>query len=250
MEQYKDRTAVVTGASSGIGAAIAMDLVKAGMIVVGLARRVDKIEALKKDLPEELRENLYGMYCDVCDEGDTVWTFDLIDAKFDGIDVLINCAGVFRETSLIDKDNSGPIREVMNTNVIGLIICTREAFNSMEKHERNSHVVHINSIAGHQIPFNMQQSSHNIYPASKHAVTTITEIHRQEFIRSKRHIKVTSISPGAVETEIVPGDYRERYGEIPFLQPEDISKSVLYILGTPPHVQIHELIIKPFGERF
>ncbi|GAB0092771.1 hypothetical protein DMENIID0001_078050 [Sergentomyia squamirostris] len=253
MEQWRDRTAVVTGASSGIGAAIAKDLVKAGMIVIGLARRVERIEALKKDLPPNLQGNLHAVKCDVSKEEEIIKAFTSIDQKFNGIDVLINNAGILRLLDLIKSDNSIPIREVIDTNVFGLVFCTREAYKSMEKHGRNSHVVHINSIAGHAVPFHHTMPSTNIYSPSKFAVTAITEIHRQEFIRSKHHIKVTSVSPGAVKTEIFPMDPKEvesKMGKMPILESEDVSASVLHVLGTPPHVQIHELTIKPFGEAF
>ncbi|GAB0092772.1 hypothetical protein DMENIID0001_078060 [Sergentomyia squamirostris] len=250
MEQWKNRCAVVTGASAGIGAAITKDLVKAGMITIGLARRVERVEALKKDLPANLQGNLHAVKCDVSKEEDIIRVFSWIDSRFNGIDVLINNAGILRETELIKADNSKFIREIIDTNIMGLVFCTREAYKSMTKHERNSHVVHINSVVGHKIITNLQFPSSNIYAPSKFAVTAITEIHRQEFIRSKHHIKVTSVSPGAVKTEIVSEEAIEQYGNLPFLEAEDVSQSVLHVLGTPPHVQIHELTIKPFGEFF
>uniref|UniRef100_A0A1B0CYY7 Dehydrogenase n=2 Tax=Phlebotomus papatasi TaxID=29031 RepID=A0A1B0CYY7_PHLPP len=250
MDQWKDRVAVVTGASSGIGAAIARDLVKAGMITVGLARRVERIEALKDDLPSDIRHNLHALKCDVSKEEDIISVFGRIDAKFNGIDVLINNAGIYRETALTDPNNSIHVREVIDTNVMGVVFCTREAFKSMEKHGRNSHVVHINSIAGHKVYCNLEQPPINIYPASKYAVTAITEIHRQEFIRSKKHIKVTSISPGLVKTEIFLPAHKDIFDQLPCLEPEDVSQSVMYALGTPPRVQVHDLTIKPFGEPF
>uniref|UniRef100_A0A1L8E4Z9 Putative dehydrogenase n=1 Tax=Nyssomyia neivai TaxID=330878 RepID=A0A1L8E4Z9_9DIPT len=249
MEQWKGKVAIVTGASSGIGAAIAKDLAISGMITIGLARRVERIEALKKDLPKNVQENLHAVKCDVSKEEEIVKVFSDIDAKFNGIDVLINNAGVFRHTKLIKANNSIPIREVIDTNILGFVFCTREAYKSMEKHGRNSHVVHINSIAGHHIAYN-PNFDFNIYAPSKYAVTAITEIHRQEFIRSKHHIKVTSISTGIVDTELLPDNVEELIPELPMLQSEDVSKSVLYVLGTPPHVQIHELTIRPFGETF
>uniref|UniRef100_A0A1L8E4L9 Putative dehydrogenase n=1 Tax=Nyssomyia neivai TaxID=330878 RepID=A0A1L8E4L9_9DIPT len=248
MEQWKNRVAVVTGASSGIGARLVMDLVKAGMITVGLARRVDQIESLKKELPANLRFNLHAMKCDVSQEEEIIRVFELIDAKFNGIDVLINNAGIIRDTALINADNSVAIREIMDTNVMGLVFCTREAYKSMDKHGRNSHVVHINSIVGKYFLGFVSQPSLNMYPPSKFAVSAITEIHRQEFIRSKKHIKVTSLSPGVVLTDIFLPEHKSLIPQGPHLLPEDISASVLHILGTPPHVQIHELTIKPFGE--
>ncbi|XP_055695281.1 farnesol dehydrogenase-like [Lutzomyia longipalpis] len=249
MEQWKNKVAVVTGASAGIGAAVVKDLAKAGMITIGLARRVERVEALKKDLPPNLQENLHAVKCDVSKEEDIVRVFSEIDAKFNGIDVLINNAGILRYTELIKKDNSVPVRKVIDTNVLGVVFCTREAYKSMEKHGRNSHVVHINSIAGHNLFF-PPEGSFNIYPASKFAVTAITEIHRQEFIKSTHHIKVTSVSPGLVNTEIFLPEHKEMISKMPALEPEDISQSILYVLGTPPRVQVHELTIKPFGEMY
>ncbi|GAB0095663.1 hypothetical protein DMENIID0001_110680 [Sergentomyia squamirostris] len=251
MDQWKNRIAVVTGASSGIGAAVAKDLVKAGMVVVGLARRVNQVEALKNDLPDELQKNLHSMQCDVSNEEDIVRVFSLVIEKFNGIDVLINNAGVGSAlgNDLIASDNTASIRKILDTNVLGLVFCTREAYKSMEKHGRNSHVIHINSIVG-QKNFNdfLPARSRNMYTPSKCAVTAITEIHRQEFIRSKHHIKVTSISPGLVRTELPPKSFIEENSAI--LEPQDISQSILYVLGTPPHVQVHELTVKPFGETF
>ncbi|GAB0092764.1 Farnesol dehydrogenase [Sergentomyia squamirostris] len=250
MEQWKNRVAVVTGASSGIGAAVVKDLVKAGMITVGLSRRVERVEALRNDLPQNLRVNLHAMKCDITQEEEILRVFEYIDAKFNGIDVLVNNAGISGDTALIDGDNSELIRNIIDTNVMGLVFCTREAYKSMEKHGRNSHVVHINSVVGHKLLCLLDQPSLHMYPPSKYAVTAITEIHRQEFIRSKHHIKVTSVSPGVVETDFFLPEIKELIVQGPHLKPEDVSNSILYILGTPPRVQIHELTIKPFGEMF
>ncbi|GAB0092767.1 hypothetical protein DMENIID0001_078010 [Sergentomyia squamirostris] len=245
MEQWKNRTAVVTGASSGIGAAVAQDLVKAGMIVIGLARRFERVEALKKDLPANLQENLHAVKCDVSKEENIVNVFSWIDSKFNGIDVLINNAGIHKAIDLIHEENSLQTREMVDTNLLSYVFCTREAYKSMAKHGRNSHVVHMNSVLGHNILFNPDFPPTNMYIPTKFAITALTEIHRQEFIRSKHHVKVSSISPGFTRTEIVPSAFLE---VIPLLEPSDVSQSILYILGTPPHVQIHDLMIRPFGE--
>ncbi|GAB0098016.1 hypothetical protein DMENIID0001_137060 [Sergentomyia squamirostris] len=251
MEQWKNRVAVVTGASSGIGAAIAKDLVKAGMITIGLARRVDRIEKLKEDLPKDLGKNLHALKCDITKENEIIQVFSEIDEKFGGIHVLINNAGLNMSIGLIDKANSDRIHQIIDTNILGAIFCTREAYKSMSKHGINSHVIHMNSILGHMLPLVSDRFNSSIYSASKHALKVINEVHRQEFIQSKHHIKVSSISPGQVKTDMsfnVLGIGEKYYSKVPHLQPEDVAQSVLHILGTPPHVQIHELIIKPFGE--
>nr|CAD7269394.1 unnamed protein product [Timema shepardi] len=93
-----------------------------------------------------------------------------------------------------------------------------------------------------------------MYPASKHAVTVLTEGLRRELVQLGSKIKVTSVSPGVVETEfanIYGQDVKKfLYKENPVLQAKDIADAVLYTLGTPPHVQIHEITIRPIGENF
>ncbi|XP_055612045.1 farnesol dehydrogenase-like [Uranotaenia lowii] len=243
MDRWIGKVAVVTGASSGIGAAIAKDLASAGMIVIGLARRVERVEALKKDLPKKASGNLHAMKCDVSDEQNILKTFKTINEKFGGIDVLLNNAGILRQTDLLEAGNSQMLKEVLDTNVMGLVICSREAFQSMKQRSVDGHIIHINSITGHHV-VNFPKLS--MYPASKFAVTAITETMRNELRTAETKIKVTSISPGAVKTEIIEGlplDFQ-------MLEPEDISAGVLYVLGTPPRVQVHELMIKPVGEPY
>ncbi|XP_029731178.1 farnesol dehydrogenase-like [Aedes albopictus] len=242
MDRWVGKVAVVTGSSSGIGAAVAKDLAKAGMVVVGLARRVECVEALKQNLPESARNRLNAFKCDVSKEEDILGTFKWIEEKFGGVDVLINNAGILPEADLLEAENTQLLRDVMDTNVMGLVLCSREAYQSMKKRSVDGHVVHINSIAGRRVP-NFPKL--NIYVASKHAVTAITETMRNELRTAGTGIKVTSISPGMVETEILPDSIRST---MPMLKSEDISEAVLYVLGTPPRVQIHELIIKPIGE--
>lgn len=100
---------------------------------------------------------------------------------------MVNNAATFIKTKLVDTDNSEKLREIMNTNVMGLVFCTREAFQSMKKRSVDGHIVHINSIAGHSTALpNM-----NMYCASKYAVTALTETMRQEFKQEGTKIKIT-----------------------------------------------------------
>ncbi|XP_058059886.1 farnesol dehydrogenase-like [Anopheles bellator] len=243
MERWSGRVAVVTGASSGIGAAIAKDLAKAGMITVGLARRVERVEELRKDLPGPAAKRLHAIKCDVSSEADVDTVFKTIEQKFGGCDVLINNAGIIRRTNLLDVGNTADLKAVLDTNVTGLVLCSQRGYQSMVKRSVDGHIVHISSVAGFIIP-NFPKM--NVYPASKHAVRAITETMRQEMRDAGKKIKVTSISPGGVKTEIIGG--AELPPNMPLLESEDISQAVLYTLGTPPHVQVHEIIIKPIGE--
>ncbi|XP_023714657.1 farnesol dehydrogenase [Cryptotermes secundus] len=251
MERWSGRVAVVTGASAGIGEAIAEELVKKGLKVVGLARRVEKVQALEKSLKSE-KGKLYAIKCDVSKEPEVTEAFKWIKHNLGGVDILINNAGVASFNSLSD----GPVenwRKIFDLNVLGLSVCTKEALQSMkERGVDDGHIIHINSVAGHKDPTFV---GIQMYCASKHAVTALTEGLRRELVQQKSKIRVTSLSPGAVETEILEAsefseDSLKGFKDIPFLKSKDIADSVIYVLGTPPHVQIHELTIEPVGELF
>lgn len=248
MKRWIGRVAVVTGASSGIGAAIAKELALAGLITVGLARRVERVEALRDQIPKQFSANLHAIKCDVSQEEDIDRVFQKIVDKFGGIDVLINNAGIVRDSMrLLSEDSQGaqPLRDILDTNVLGLTLCSRKACNSMRDRSVDGHIIHINSIAGHRV---LNFPHMNMYSASKFAVTALTETMRNELREMKSKVKVTSISPGVVKTEII--DAMDNHKDFPMLEPKDIADAVLYVLGTPAHVQVHELTIKPVGEEF
>uniref|UniRef100_A0A1A9WPK5 Dehydrogenase n=1 Tax=Glossina brevipalpis TaxID=37001 RepID=A0A1A9WPK5_9MUSC len=247
MERWQNSCAVVTGASSGIGAAITKDLLKANLQVVGLARRVDRMEQLRSSLPNSLQSRLHVIKCDVSDMDSVNAAFDWIEEHLGGIDILINNAGIHIKGQMLTM-NINDLEQTMQTNVMGMVYCARRAFASMKKRNVNGHLILINSIVGHHV-FNMEPGTMpfiNIYPMSKYATVAMTEVLRQELREYKTKIKITSISPGLVNTEMPS----EEYKIMPYLESEDVSMAVLYCLSTPPHVQVHELIIKPVGEAF
>ncbi|XP_061390579.1 farnesol dehydrogenase-like [Musca vetustissima] len=248
MDRWHNKVAVVTGASSGIGEAIVKDLVENGLQVVGLARRLERVEDIRKKLSPTKQGNLTALLCDVSDLQSVNKVFDEIITRFGGIDILVNNAGCMKQGQLVDM-NIQDIQQVLQTNVMGVVYCTQRAFKSMKERNFPGHVVLINSIAGHGFKALPHTPESNIYGPSKFAITAITEIYRQEFKGLETKIKVTSISPGAVDTEILPQNVKHLIGET-MLKAEDISSGVLYAISAPPHVQIHEMIIKPLGEMF
>ncbi|EAT37999.1 AAEL010075-PA [Aedes aegypti] len=250
MDRWQNRVAAVTGASAGIGWAIAKALLQSGMIVVGMARRVDKIEELKSSLDDKLKLRFHACKCDVSSEKDIVAAFKWIDSNLGGADVLVNNAGVLKSTQLIEPGNTQMIRDVVETNIMGLILCAREAYQSMKRRSVDGHIVNMNSVVGHGVPVGVDTlTTYNVYPATKHAVTALTETFRIELLNDNNKVKLTSISPGAVRTDIF-NDPDLLKKPIPFLEPDDIANSVLHVISTPKHVEIKELTIKPLGERF
>ncbi|XP_044732724.1 farnesol dehydrogenase-like [Chrysoperla carnea] len=246
MSQWIGRVAAVTGASTGIGAEISAQLVKSGLKVVGLARRVDRLQKLKDDLSK------FGEYhpvqCDVTKEETIVKAFNWIDDNLGGVDILVNNAGILKNSSLT-RGKTEDWKQVFDTNVLGLCIASRQAIASMEKRNVAGYVIHINSIAGHQIHPQVAPVL-NVYVASKHAVTALTETLRLELLTKNSDIRVSSVSPGAVRSDILEASQLQNSSFVNeinncVLQPIDIANAVLYLLSTPPSVNVTELTIMP-----
>ncbi|KAH8331206.1 hypothetical protein KR067_012793, partial [Drosophila pandora] len=250
MNRWINRVAVVTGASSGIGAACCRDLVSKGMVVVGLARREQRLQELKSSLPPDQGARFHARSCDVTVEQQIIDAFEWIDKGLGGADVLVNNAGIVRRINITDEGNSADLRAILDTNVLGVSWCTRQMFLSLQRRKVNDgHVVLINSVVGHKVPV-VQGFSLNMYAPSKHAITALTEVLRQEFMDQGSQTKVTSISPGVVNTEIFDTSSVEIQSKMPMLRSEDVADAVSYCIQTPPNVQIQELTIKPVGESF
>ncbi|XP_068894765.1 farnesol dehydrogenase-like [Tenebrio molitor] len=250
MDRWKGKVAIVTGASAGIGAAIAKQLVEEGLQVVGLARRSERVEELAKKLQGQ-KGKLYAIKADISKEEDILEAFKWTSDNVGPVHILVNNAGIVQQTNLIEGDTE-KWKKTFDTNVMGLCVATREAVKIMKAEKIDGHIIHINSVAGHTVP---NYPGLNVYPASKYAVTALTETLRQELNHLGLKIKITSVSPGTVDTEIVQTNnfvinskFVEKMKKTLKLNAEDVADSVLYVLSTPRHVQIHELTIKPFGE--
>ncbi|KAK7864246.1 hypothetical protein R5R35_009514 [Gryllus longicercus] len=259
MERWRGRVAVVTGASAGIGAAIAYQFQDAGLTVVALARRKEKIpEAVNAARTAAEKRNrsqigkapspgkLHCLKCDVTKEEDVIATFKWIRENTKGVDILVNNAGVAGKTKLSGPEsNTEQWRSILNINVLGLSLCTREAVQVMrERGVDDGHIVHICSMAGHHAP-PPEALGWGMYYASKHAVRVLTEGLRKELVAAKSRIRVTEVSPGLVHTSIFdPLDINQKLlWNSPHLNPEDVADSVLYAIASPAHVQIHEIIM-------
>ncbi|KAJ3651878.1 hypothetical protein Zmor_017884 [Zophobas morio] len=250
MERWCGKIAVVTGASAGCGAAIAEALVKEGLQVVGLARRKERIDELSQKLLR-CKGKLHSYKCDMTIESDIIAAFKWIKDTLGPVSVLVNNAGVSQPNTLIGG-NTEMWKKVLDTNVLGLTIATREAIDQMTSNKIDGHVIHINSILGHYVAHVPQV---NMYSASKFAVTALTETLRQELVTLNSKIRVTSLSPGPVDTEFASSsnltnheEWAKLYNAMPKLNSEDVADAVVYILSTPPHVQIQEIMMRPLGE--
>ena len=245
MDRWRGRTALVTGASSGIGRAIAESLAHCGMNVAVCARRRERLDELAKALAGAPGAIL-PLVCDLRDEAAIQATFAAVRDRFGGVDVMINNAGLGHAAPLT-RGSTEAWREMLEVNVLALCVCTREAIADMRRRGvDDGHVIHISSMAAHRVP----QGS-GVYSASKYAVRALTEALRQELREAKSRIRVTAISPGFVETEFAAHFHQsdeaasKTYGRHKCLEDRDVAAAVVYALSQPPHVQVHDVLMRP-----
>jgi 17beta-estradiol 17-dehydrogenase / 3beta-hydroxysteroid 3-dehydrogenase len=241
LTRWKSSVALVTGASAGIGAACVRALHAQGLKVAFCARRGDRLAALE----EELGERAAGFVTDLRDEDSILRMFKQIRERWGGVDVLVNNAGLGHAAPLA-SGSTEQWREMLEVNVLALCVCTREALSDMKRRAVAGQVVHISSMASHRVP-----PGSGVYSATKFAVRSLTEGLRAELRAEGSDVRVAAISPGYVETEFAANYHRSgeaaaaTYGRYPCLQSEDVAEALLYLLGQPAHVQVHDVLMRP-----
>jgi 3-hydroxy acid dehydrogenase/malonic semialdehyde reductase len=227
------RRAIVTGASSGIGAATARALAAEGARVVGGARRADRLETE------------YVVSLDVTDPASCASFVEAAVAALGGLDVLVNAAGLALGRDSFDASTEEDEEAVLETNVHGLIRITRLCLPRLED---GGHIVNIGSVAGRQAYENA-----SLYVTSKYAVRGFTYALREDLLG--RPIRITTVDPGLVETDFslvrFRGDAakaRAVYEGVQAMTPEDIAECIVFALTRPPHVNLDEIVVKALAQ--
>ncbi|KAI5746347.1 hypothetical protein M8J77_002600 [Diaphorina citri] len=232
------RVIVVTGASVGIGSAILRQQASLGHIVVGLARRAEKIEEIKK---ENKDWNVHALKVDLSQEKEIVEAFNWIKTNLKKVDVLVNNAAVLIATDVL-KGEMEHWRTMFDVNLFAPGICVREVNPILAE---DGHIVNISSVAGQSI---IKINDYLIYASTKHALKVVTEATRMALAQEKPKVRVTIISPGVVATDMSVGFREAAPVEIPAVTPEDVANSVNYVINTPYHCNVTELTVRPTSE--
>ncbi|CAI6351865.1 unnamed protein product [Macrosiphum euphorbiae] len=242
MDKWIGKVAVVTGASFGIGEAICRKLVKNGMIVVGFARKEYRLQELKN----ELKDNFHYVKVDLCSEQNILDAFGWVKNTFKSVDVLINNAGVLKLTDVLGDTNDWKI--MFDTNVLSLHICCREAIKIMKENEiKEGHILNVNSIFGHYVMSGLKDFS--VYGSTKFSVTALTEYLREFMTMENLPIRVTSISPGFVNTKMTSKFNLDKVEDNETLQTIDIAEAMLYALSAPKRVNVAEITLRPLVDK-
>ncbi|MBY5324394.1 MULTISPECIES: SDR family oxidoreductase [Rhizobium] len=244
MTNINGKVALVTGASSGIGAATALKLAEAGAKVGIAARRTEKLADLKKEIVSKGGEALV-IEMDVVDPASVEAGVKKLVGAYGSIDILVNNAGLM-PLSDVDQFKVDEWHRMVDVNVKGLLNTTAAVLPQMIN-QHSGHIFNMSSIAGRKVFKGL-----SVYCATKHAVAAFSDGLRME-VGQKHNIRVTCIQPGAVATElydhITEPDYIKQMDDLAkqmtFLQGGDIGDTIVFAAQAPAHVNVAELFVLP-----
>ena len=253
MSTLDDKVAIITGASSGIGEATALELAKRRVKVVLTARRADRLEALSEKIVSEGGQAI-ALPCDIANREQVRAMIEKTQAAFGRIDILINNAGIMPNAPLA-KCRMDDWDDMIDVNIKGLLYGIGFVLPIMLA-QKTGHIINVSSVAGRKV-----FPSGVVYCATKHAVHAISEGLRYELAEQSAEdgntIRVTTIAPGVVDTEL-PDSIRDDASREGFkgyvkslrdpLTSEDIASAILYVLETPPRVGINEVLVRPTAQ--
>jgi len=244
--------ALVTGASSGIGHATARRLAASGAAVALVARRRDRLEASA----DEIRSSggsATALEADVTNQADAEAVVQRVVDELGRLDVLVNNAGVM----LLGPVLEAPVEEwerMVHVNLLGVLYCAKAALPHLltaaaGEPRGTADLVNVSSVAGRTV-----RLGSGVYNATKHAVGAFSESLRQEV--TGRHVRVSLIEPGAVDTELASHNRPEiqesmaaRFADMERLEAQDIADVIRYVVTRPRHVAINELLVRPTDQQ-
>ncbi|MGF1532425.1 MAG: SDR family NAD(P)-dependent oxidoreductase [Bernardetiaceae bacterium] len=238
-------TALITGATSGIGAAIARRFAQAGLRLILCGRRAERLQALHQEL--SLHTQVQTLTFDVRSAEEVFAAVESLPANFEKVDILINNAGNAHGRATIDQGHLDDWDAMIDGNIKGLLYVTKAVVPRMVAAQQG-HIINIGSIAGVQV-----YPEGNVYCATKSAVAALSEAMRLDL--NAHHIKVSEIKPGLVETEFslvrFKGDQEQAqrvYQGYQALHPEDVAELAYFMVSCPAHVNIADVLILPSAQ--
>ena len=244
--KLKSKTAFITGATSGIGRACALNLAQQGCRVILIGRRSERLEKLGQEIKRKYNGEWLALPLDVRNKEAVRNAIDSLPEYWRDIDILINNAGMARGVDKMQQASAENWEQMIDTNVKGLLYVTHALLPGMVKRQKGD-IVNIGSTAGHEV-----YPGGNVYCATKHAVDAITKGLRIDLVDTP--LRVASVDPGMVETEfsiVRLGDEQKAKDVYSGMQPltaHDIAETVVFILTRPAHVQFGSVIMLPTAQ--
>ena len=244
MTSLHGNSVLITGASSGIGAATAHAFAREKCNLLLAARRRDRIDQLARHLADKYAITAQAITLDVTKQKDVDAALASLSTTWEQIDILVNNAGLSRGLTKLQEGDIGDWEEMIDTNIKGLLYVTRSILPGMVKLKKG-HIINIGSIAGRQL-----YPAGNVYCATKFAVKALSEGLRLDLLGTG--VRVTSVDPGMVQTEFSQvrfhGDTERATAVYQGLQPlsaDDVAEGILFCATRPPHVDVADIIVMP-----
>lgn len=245
--KLKNKTVLITGATSGIGESTALTFAKQNCNLIITGRRKERLNELKKVIESKYKIKVLTLNFDIRKYAEVKKAISSLPTNFKNIDILINNAGLSRGLNKLQDGVLEDWEEMIDTNLKGLLYVTKEVMKIMLKNN-SGHIINIGSIAGHEV-----YPAGNVYCASKHAVDAITKGLRMDL--NGTGIRVSTIDPGLVETEFsivrFRGDKKRAkkvYEGMTPLTPDDVADAILYAASRPQNIVVAEMILLPSAQ--
>ena len=242
-----NKIACITGATSGIGKATAVQFAANGWNLIITGRRAERLQGLKSELEKTHQINVHTLCFDVRQKPEVDHAFQSLSEGWGNIDVLVNNAGLALGTEPLQEALFDDWENMIDTNVKGLLYVSRAVIPRMIERNQGM-IVNLGSIAGKET-----YKNGNVYCASKHAVDSLTKAMRIDLLPHK--IRVGSVCPGAVETEFsvvrYHGDQNKADAVYQGFEPllaEDIADVIWFMASRPPHVNINDVLVMPTAQ--
>lgn len=242
-----NKIALVTGATAGIGEAIAHKMAALNFNLILTGRRKERLEALKEKLSQKFSIEIITLNFDVRNNDEVESQIDQLEGDWKNIDLLVNNAGLAAGFGTIQDGAIGDWERMIDTNIKGLLYMTRKVSPLMIARQKGQ-IINIGSIAGKEV-----YPNGGVYCSTKHAVDALTKGMRMDMLA--HGIKVTAIHPGMVDTEFsvvrFDGDKEKAgavYQGLTPLYADDIAEAVEFAVTRPAHVNINDMIIMPTAQ--
>jgi len=242
MENLKGKVVFITGASSGIGKATAYEFAKKDADLILGARRIERLEEIKKDIQDHYNSNVLTLELDVTKLDQCKKSISSLSQEWKAIDILVNNAGLASGKKQLQNADIDDWETMIDTNVKGLLYMSRIIIDIMKKRQKG-HIINIGSTSAHEV-----YPGGSVYCGTKHAVDAITKGFRLDLVDTP--IRVTEISPGMAETEFslvrFKGDEEKAskvYDNFIPLKAKDVAETIVFAATRPKYVQINEIIL-------
>lgn len=232
----KNKVAVVTGASDGIGRHVALKLAKEGVSLALIARNEERLKQVKEECIRLGSPKVEHFVCDISKRDEVKETVVKVISSFNSVDILLNIAGVWQKLNLLENISDEEIENVLDIDLKGMVYMTKYLVKHFKEEGKEAIVLNVSSRSGVTA-----QEGQNIYTAAKWGVTGFTESLKTDLKDTK--IRVATVFQGGTNTEMF-NKTGEHFNQDKFIKPEDLADVIVFMLSRPPQIWLHDVRVE------